>query len=152
MREPTELPGRHDRAPGRAALDSRFDAAFQPGFDERPEYDELSDALGFGSPDQARPFSDEDGDGMAVRTRATAGPVRLVDGFVIALWVISALLLGTGISLVAASSELSMFSELTQNFVMLMMLALSAPFLIALGAATAIGTVFLLATRWERRS
>ncbi|SDZ01805.1 hypothetical protein [Herbiconiux ginsengi] len=123
-------------------FDSRFDAAFQPGFD---------DSFGIGFAEAVR----------SVETAPRTGPLEgapaprarpLVDRFVIALWVIGAGLLGLG--LVGVTNAMVSFSSSygpTPDYLIGVVFAQLAPWLVAIGLATLIGTLFLLAIRWEHR-
>jgi len=124
------------------SFDSRFDAAFQPGFDD------TSSSL---------PVFVSGGLELDV-DEASAGPEarparRLIDRFVVALWIIGLALVAGGI---AASSVTTGFYggsliNFTPDFFMISVLSLSSQWLVPVGLATLVGTVFLLAVRWERR-
>jgi hypothetical protein len=124
--------------------DSRFDPAFQPGFDEGaatlPDYDGIDVLLGGGTDDPGEPR----------RPPRAARP--LVDRFVVLLWVVGAGLVVLGIAMVFTLSTNDPSSDFTQNYMMILMLSQLSPWLVLAGLATLIGTVFLLATRWERRT
>ncbi|MCS5719601.1 hypothetical protein N1027_15820 [Herbiconiux sp. CPCC 205763] len=124
-------------------FDSRFDAAFQPGFD---------DLAGIGFAEVPR----------GVETPPTAGPLEgspaprarpLVDRFVIALWAIGVGLLVFGV--IGVTNAMVRFSSSsygpTTDYIVGVLFAQLAPWLVAIGLATLIGTLFLLATRWEHR-
>ncbi|WP_382305835.1 hypothetical protein [Herbiconiux sp. UC225_62] len=124
-------------------FDSRFDAAFQPGFD---------DSIGIG-------FAEV---GRGVESEPLTGPLEgspaprarpLVDRFVIALWAIGAGLLVFGV--VGVTNAMVRFSSSsygpTPDYIVGVVLAQLAPWLVAIGLATLIGTIFLLAIRWEHR-
>ncbi|TAJ46324.1 MAG: hypothetical protein EPO52_17470 [Herbiconiux sp.] len=125
------------------SFDSRFDAVFQPGFDETagdlPVFESDDVAIGDGPRDPA----------VVPGSRR----LRLIDRFVIALWVIGALMIVLG---VAASSVTTGYYggsliEFTPDFFMISVLSLSSQWLVPVGLVTLVGTVFLLAVRWERR-
>jgi hypothetical protein len=139
----------HQRSDDRGAFDSRFDAAFQPGFEPEAAPADTG-ALGLlGFDDPAPSASHDEPQAVPVPRRAPARP--LIDGFIVALWVVGGVAALGGVLLMAAAPGLAASSEFTQNYLMLVMLAQAAPLLLALGLATVIGTIFLLATRWERR-
>jgi len=124
------------------SFDSRFDAAFQPGFD-----DTSGEVPGFESEGLA--FERDD----AAAAPAPRSVRRLVDRFVVALWVVGVVLVVAGI---AASSVTTGFYggsliNFTPDFFMISVLSLSSQWLVPVGLATLVGTVFLLAVRWERR-
>ncbi|MCS5720522.1 hypothetical protein N1028_09335 [Herbiconiux sp. CPCC 203407] len=128
-------------------FDSRFDAAFQPGFTEADDGGGLQ-RLGLepGVSPSARPT----GEGSAAARR----PRPLVDRFVVTIWIVSVLLLAVGIaginSLVLGFDR-SGSSEITPDYLILVIVTQVSPWLIAVGLAALIGTLFLLAARWERR-
>ncbi|WP_291036979.1 hypothetical protein [Herbiconiux sp.] len=128
-------------------FDSRFDAAFQPGFTET---DDGGGLQRLGLEPGAAPSSPPTLDGSA----ATRRPRPLVDRFVVAIWILGALLLATGIaginSLVLGFDR-SGSSEITPDYLILVIVTQVSPWLIAVGLAALIGTLFLLAARWERR-
>jgi hypothetical protein len=124
-------------------FDSRFDAAFQPGFD---------DSSGTGFAEIAR------GVETARLTGALEGSPAprdrpLVDRFVIALWAIGVGLLVFGV--VGVTNAMVRFSSSsygpTPDYIIGVLFAQLAPWLVAIGLATLIGTIFLLAIRWEHR-
>ncbi len=144
-----------DSTPERT-YDSRFDRAFQPGFDE-PDHSSSSARADQVDADAAALFDDpgRHGDGAAFDGAGArfVRPRRLVDGFVVALWVVgAALLAGGAVVLTALNEAIYSSSGFTQNYPMLMMMFQLSPWLSLLGLATLIGTVFLLATRWDARS
>ncbi len=121
------------------SFDSRFDVAFQPGFDETsgalPEFE----SLGF----------DDD----APLASAAPSSRRLVDRFVVILWILGVALTAAGIGASVVSSSLYSGSQInfTPDFFMISVLSLSSQWLVPVGLATLVGTVFLLAVRWEHR-
>ncbi|WP_368499626.1 hypothetical protein [Herbiconiux sp. A18JL235] len=144
-----------DSTPERT-YDSRFDRAFQPGFEE-PDPFAASSGSDQIDTDAASLFDDSGltGDEGASEGRGAGflRPRRLVDGFVVALWVVGAALVVGGIVVLTALNEaIYSSSGFTQNYPMLMMMFQLSPWLTLLGLATLIGTVFLLATRWDARS
>ncbi|MFB2584035.1 hypothetical protein [Herbiconiux liukaitaii] len=126
---------------GSPRYDSRFDRAFQPGFVEAEPAATGLEGLGLGQenrvPDVAAP----------ARRR------RLVDRFVVILWLVGAAVLGLGVagmlSLVLGFDRQS--SEITPDYLILVIMTQVSPWLIAIGLSTLIGTLFLIASRWERR-
>jgi hypothetical protein len=127
----------HDRE-----YDSRFDAAFQPGFE---------DALGID-------FSEVTRDGLDRGDRSeTDAPARvrpLIDRFVIALWIAGVALIVAGV--IGVTSAMFGFTSSTTSgpspdYLMSIVFAQLAPWLFSIGIATLVGTLFLLAVRWERR-
>lgn len=128
-------------------FDSRFDAAFQPGFSEADDGGVVRRPVLQPGADTASRPTDE----------ATVGTRRrrpLVDRFVVAIWIVGTLLLATGIaginSLVLGFDR-SGSSEITPDYLILVIVTQVSPWLIAVGLAALIGTLFLLAARWERR-
>ena len=147
-----------DSTPERT-YDSRFDRAFQPGFEESDPFGAATrgDRGDRGDADAAALFDEAElnGDDGAFDSRGAgfARPRRLIDGFVVALWVVGAALVVGGIVVLTALNEaIYSSSGFTQNYPMLMMMFQLSPWLTLLGLATLIGTVFLLATRWDARS
>jgi hypothetical protein len=128
-------------------FDSRFDAAFQPGFTEADHGGGLRQ-LGF------EPGTDPTSRAADDASTAPRRPRPLVDRFVVAIWIVSVLLLGVGIaginSLVLGFDR-SGSSEITPDYLILVIVTQVSPWLIAVGLAALIGTLFLLAARWERR-
>ena len=124
-------------------FNSRFDAAFQPGFDD-------SAAIGF-----AEVTRGVETDQLTAALEGSPAPRNrpLVDRFVIALWAIGVALLVFGV--LGVSNAVVRFSSSsygpTPDYILGVLLAQLAPWLVAIGLATLIGTVFLLAIRWEHR-
>lgn len=130
-------------------FDSRFDAAFQPGFDDpvpgqRAGLDEF-DPFGF---DEALDRPGEGGDRQPVARSA----VRLIDRFLIAIWVLGAAFVVLGIGGVSYGARSyygtegggpDYFSIVAMQF---------SPWLIVIGLGTFVGSVFLLASRSDRRA
>jgi len=122
-------------------FDSRFDAAFQPGFDE---------TFGFTDVSARAP------EPRAESEIAVVAPIRrraLIDRFVVALWAIGAALVGAGF--LGISGTIVGFGRSTYgptpDYIVGLFFAQLAPWLVAIGLATLIGTLFLLAIRWEHR-
>jgi hypothetical protein len=121
-------------------FDSRFNAAFQPGYDDLSSVD-FSDLDAFGTVS-----------GEPVATEARARP--LVDRFVVAIWIAGGALLVFGIvgyALLAANVT-GQATGVSGAYVFIAIVSTLAPWLLALGIATLVGSLFLLASRWERRS
>ncbi|MGA1838945.1 hypothetical protein VD659_18660 [Herbiconiux sp. 11R-BC] len=122
--------------------DSRFDPAFQPGFE--PADDDFAGLFAAPGPDEAPELA------VAEVRR------RLVDRFVVVLWVVGGVLaVGGGALLVNSMGgflRADSSSSFTFEYQMLVMLYQLSPYLITVGLATLVGTLFLLAVRWERRS
>ena len=81
--------------------------------------------------------------------------VRRVDPYLVALWVISAVLVGAGIySLRLIGDRITALTSSGDfggpGYYLLQAFTIGAPMLIVLGLATAVGTVFLLAARSRR--
>ncbi|MCS5733886.1 hypothetical protein [Herbiconiux daphne] len=133
MRERT-----HDRE-----FDSRFDAAFQPGFEESLQID--LDELASGGLER-----DVAGDAAPRRPR------HLIDRFVVALWAVGAGLIVAGIYSLARTVVVYTTSNgadgPSPDYVASMVISQFAPWLFFVGVATIVGTLFLLAVRWERRA
>jgi hypothetical protein len=126
----------HDRE-----FDSRFDAAFQPGFE---------DSLGIDFREMSRDPLEEDGSDPAPVPRRSH---PLIDRFVIALWAIGAALVLAGVlglTRAIAGFQSSSYGP-TPDYLMSMVFGQLAPWFVATGIATIVGTLFLLAVRWERR-
>jgi hypothetical protein len=137
-----------DRDSGtQGGFDARYAPVFQPGFVGDDDGDPR--ALGIGAPVQ-QPGAPADGQAAGrppVRRR------RLVDRFVVAIWLVGAALITVGVSGVTGlmlGSDRGP-SEITPDYMILVIVTQVSPWLIATGLATLIGTLFLLAARWERR-
>jgi len=81
--------------------------------------------------------------------------VRRVDPYLVVLWVISAVLVGTGIySLRLIGDRITALTASGDfggpGYYLLQAFTIGAPMLVVLGLATAVGTVFLLAARSRR--
>lgn len=128
-------------------FDSRFDAVFQPGFVEETGGGGLQR---LGLDPATGPDAGTAGD-------PSAAPVRrrpMVDRFVVAIWIVGALLLGAGIAGISGlvlGFDRSGSSQITPDYLILVIVTQVSPWLIAVGLAALIGTLFLLAARWERR-
>ena len=124
-------------------FDSRFDAAFQPGFEHAPSDAALYDAFAqLGS-------TDPDAD-----VRAETAPYRvrpLIDRFVVALWIVGAALLVLGLGIVLSGNSLFAGSFTSAPSELLIALSQLSQWMVPIGLATLVGTLFLLAGRWERR-
>lgn len=126
---------RHSTTGDDSGFDSRFDAAFQPGFDDDV------DLSVFDRVERPEPA-------VAVEPR----PVALVDRFVVAIWVVGVALVVAPIVAVFVIADQQRAATLDQGgFVVYQLVSSLTPFLLALGVATLVGSLFLLAHRWERR-
>jgi hypothetical protein len=119
----------------RAAFDTRFDAAFQPGYQDDLDLRvlELGDDLDVPEPAPLyRP---------------------LVDRFVVAIWLVGALLVIVPLIVIAvlAGDRTNLTGSDPAAFVVYSLLSSLTPFVLAVGLATLVGSLFLLAHRWERR-
>lgn len=126
---------RHSTVGDGSGFDSRFDAAFQPGFDDDVDL---------------RVFDDVDRSEPAVTVEPA--PVALVDRFVVAIWAVGVALVVAPIVAILVIAEQQRNATLDQGgFVVYSLVSSLTPFLLALGVATLVGSLFLLAHRWERR-
>lgn len=127
------------------SFDSRFDAAFQPGFEE------TSSALPVFESESVL-FGDTEGSETSAAT-ATRPARGLVDRFVVVLWIIGVAFIAGGVVSSAITTGLygSSLVNFTPDFFMISVLSLSSQWLVPVGLATLVGTVFLLAVRWEHR-
>ena len=118
-----------------SGFDMRFDAAFQPG------YDDDVDLFVFDAPDEIEaPVGDR-------------RPVALVDRFVVAIWITGTVLIVAAIVAIVVISDQRALANLDQNgYVMYAVFSSLSPFVLVVGLATLIGSLVLLAHRWERRS
>ena len=157
-------------------FDPRFDPAYQPGFDparhaspspSAPRIQTQQQTDAFQPAAQTAPSRVVAVDPLApaqqVSTPEPISPaevvaaVRRVDRYLVALWVISAVLVGGGIyslrligDRIAALTSSGDFGG--PGYYLLQAFTIGAPMLIVLGLATAVGTVFLLAARSRRGS
>ncbi|WP_291052644.1 hypothetical protein [Herbiconiux sp.] len=130
-------------------FDSRFDVAFQPGFDDRPAASEEFDPFGLSVPDRDDPRLF---DGEQNGEEPLQAPVRYIDRFLIAIWVAGAVFVVFGIAGMAYGARSyygtegggpDYFSIVAMQF---------SPWLIVLGLGTLVGSIFLLASRSDRRA
>ena len=145
-------------------FDPRFDPAFQRGYDgvvdARPRPTRTESA----APAPAVPVADEVQPTAASVAGAASAPLveeipgddplpPRVNPFLIALALIAVVLVGAGFYLVARIPALYADSQNSTDFdfVTLQVLIGAAPLAIALGIATAVGILFMLALRWGRR-
>ncbi|WP_378146687.1 hypothetical protein ACFJGV_02845 [Cnuibacter sp. UC19_7] len=126
---------RHSTTGEGSGFDSRFDAAFQPG------YDDEVDLSVFDTVESAEPT-----------TAAAARPVPLVDRFVVAIWIVGVVLVVAPLVAIVVIADQQRAATLDQSgFVVYSIVSSLTPFLLTLGVATLVGSLFLLAHRWERR-
>ncbi|MET0806872.1 MAG: hypothetical protein ABWX66_01885 [Lacisediminihabitans sp.] len=90
-----------------------------------------------------------------ITTAEVYAAARRIDPYLIALWVISAVLIGAGIySLRLIGDRITALTSSGDfggpGYYLLQAFTIGAPMLIVLGLATAVGTVFLLAARGRR--
>jgi hypothetical protein len=133
--------------PTEHSLDTRFDAAFQRGYDSTE---------GFVSVRAPSAGTDE----FAQLTNALGGPgpsgqgamPRVRNPFVAALWTVAAVLFALGVLALFWSN--STFLDIYRSsagdpgYVFAVLASALAPWLISIGMATAIGVLFLQAYRW----
>lgn len=151
-----------------AGFDPRFDAAFQPGYDptkhaasavtvtaHEPVHLPQPAALGVESaagPAEVLPVPvPVPAEGAAIESATSAQPKRR-NPLLVSLWIISAVLVAIGaygLRLIAdrvnSLGTSGGFGE--ADYYLMQAYTVLSPLLITLGIATAIGTVFLLATR-----
>jgi hypothetical protein len=158
-------------------FDPRFDPAFQPGFDparHRPgpaepprsprvqtqqQTDDFQPAARVAPPpvvavDPLAP-AEQPTPAEPISADDVSAALRRVDPYLVALWVISALLIGGGTySLRLIGDRIRALTSSGDfggpGYYLLQAFTIGAPMLIVLGIATAIGTVFLLAARSRR--
>jgi hypothetical protein len=134
-----------------ARFDPRFDPAFQPGYtgpiaEVRPPARPASVA--------SDPVAIERSVTALVETAADDDPeLRRLNPFLLALGAVAIVLVGGGLYLVSRLRDLFADVQASSNvdYVTLQVLISAAPLLVALGVATGIGVLFVLATRWDRR-
>ncbi|HEY8914703.1 hypothetical protein [Lacisediminihabitans sp.] len=142
-------------------FDPRFDPAFQPGYDpivhgreQRPPVEPNVERS------ERTPPTVEPGQPIAVEEEPAAEPdaettVRRPNVFLLALWVLSAIFIGTGLYLLRfISDRLDSLNTSggggSSDYYLLQAYTMGAPMLIVLGLATATGTLFLFAARSQR--
>ena len=167
-------------------FDPRFNPAFQPGFDPARHVARQGTSARSPQPSPVEPVplktqpTDASPPATATPTprvvavdpltppqpAAAAEPIapaelyaaaRRVDPYLIALWVISAVLIGGGIySLRLIGDRITALTSSGDfggpGYYLLQAFTIGAPMLVVLGLATAVGTVFLLAARSRRRT
>ena len=133
-----------------ARFDPRFDPAFQPGYtgpiaEVRP-------------PARPAPVASEPvvvrSAPPAVETVADDDPApRRLNPFLVGLGAVALVLVSGGLYLVSRVRDLfaDVQSTSSLDYVTIQSLVFGGPLLIALGVATGIGVLFVLATRWDRR-
>jgi hypothetical protein len=162
---------------GTPNIDPRFDPAFQRGFDGSvtvtrrraapgtPSVTPAQDRSAQQAPVQrpnlpARPPVSPPEVAAAVETEPEADVVeeevvvtRGANPFVIALWVIAAVLVAVGAWGIEWARAAFLTESLTTNvdYVLVEIVRVAAPASIGLGVATAIGLLFLSAVRWQRK-
>ena len=157
-------------------IDPRFDPAFQRGFDgdvtvtrrrATPGAPSVTPAQDRSAQEPvqrpnlpARPPVSPAEAPAAVETEPEAGLIaedaavtRGANPFVIALWVIAAVLVAVGAWGIQWARAAFLTESLTTNvdYVLVEIVRVAAPASIGLGAATAIGLLFLSAVRWQRK-
>ncbi|WP_440710930.1 hypothetical protein [Herbiconiux sp. YIM B11900] len=127
-------------------FDSRFDAAFQPGFDDRMPAPADHDPFGFDTLGGDLGAEAESGAGVPLR------PARLVDRFLVAIWAVGVgiVVLGFGGMFASASSYYGV-SGGGPDYLAILAMQFS-PWLIVVGIATLVGSLFLVAVRSDRRT
>jgi hypothetical protein len=150
----------NDATPG---FDPRFDPAFQRGFDgptrtdvpvSAPASPPRSPAPKLEKVEEPREFSDQaDALSAAEVDDALEAPTRRPNPFLIALTVVSVILIIGGLwaAQFARESFLTVNLSTDIDYVTLQMVIFGAPLAIAIGIATALGVLFILAQRWRRR-
>jgi hypothetical protein len=135
-------------------FDPRFDPAFQPGFEG---------LLASQAPTQPaaaqNPTVPPAALLPAVTPDAAVAPDVVeetpagINPFIVVLGVVALVLVGGGLFLASRLQEMFAVTQggSTFDYVTVQLLIYSAPLLMTLGAATAIGVLFLLAVRWGRR-
>jgi hypothetical protein len=153
----------NDATPG---FDPRFDPAFQRGFDgptrtdvpasaplsapasaprsRAPKLEKVEEPPEFS--DQAEAFSTGEVDD------ALGAPTRRPNPFLIALTIFSIVLIVGGLwaAQFARESFLTVNLSTDIDYVTLQMVIFGAPLAVAIGIATALGVLFILAQRWRR--
>jgi hypothetical protein len=126
-------------------FDPRFDPAFQRGYDGPMTFPERTRA-GEG------PVAEQHA-GEPARTREQTEPIDEptpgVNPFLVVLGALAVVLIGVGLYLVSRMGDLYADASSEFDFVAVQALLALAPLLIALGAATGIGLLFVLAMRWR---
>lgn len=148
-------------------FDPRFDPAFQPGFDPNrhspaavvdvqpvavASSDSITGAVESNPAVGAR-TAVRAAEANAAEPNAPVPPSRR-NPLLIALWIVSAILVASGVYVLRLVADQAMalgtsggFGE--SDYYLMQAYTVLAPLLITLGIATAIGTVFLLAVRWR---
>ncbi|TXN30332.1 hypothetical protein [Lacisediminihabitans profunda] len=142
-------------------FDPRFDPAFQPGYDptlhgreQRPPVESNVDRSVRTAPlvEPGQPIAVEEESAAAAEPETTS---RRPNVFVVALWALSAVFIGTGLYLLRfISDRLDSLNTSggggSSDYYLLQAYTMAAPMLIVLGLATATGTLFLFAARSQR--
>jgi hypothetical protein len=137
-------------------FDPRFDAAFQRGFDgpvtDAPPMSKLTATQS--DVERAAPIVAIDGDDPSFVAADDPNQVqpRKLNPFLVALGVLSVALIVGGIwaAQFARESFLTVNLSTDIDYVTLQMVIFGAPLAIAIGIATAVGLLFILAQRWRR--
>ena len=137
-----------------ARFDPRFDPAFQPGFEgllasQAPA--QPAEAPNLTVP-PAVLLPAVTPDAAIARDVAEETPAG-INPFIVVLGVVALVLVGGGLFLASRLQEMFAVTQggSTFDYVTAQLAIYSAPLMMALGAATAIGVLFLFALRWGRR-
>ena len=138
----------------KARFDPRFDPAFQPGFEgplaaQAPLRPAVAPNLTAPSA-MLSPAATPD---AVVAMDATGETPAGINPFVVVLGVAALAFVGGGLFLASRLQEMFAGTQdgSTFDYITAQVLMYSAPLMMALGAATAIGVLFLFAVRWGRR-
>jgi hypothetical protein len=137
-----------------ARFDPRFDPAFQPGFEgklasQAPAQPAAAQNL-TEPPTLLLPAATPD---AAVAPDVVEEPPTGINPFIVVLGIVSLVLVGGGLFLASRLQEMFAVTQggSTFDYVTAQLAIYSAPLMMTLGAATAIGVLFLFALRWGRR-
>jgi hypothetical protein len=132
-------------------IDPRFNPAYQPGFDPSKHSPEPTATVPVVD-DEPAPIEQPAASVAVAPARATLSRRR--NPVLVALWVLSALFVASGVyglqligDRVAALGKSGGFGG--ADYYLLQSYTILAPLLIGLGLATALGTLFVLAVRWK---
>lgn len=133
-----------------ARFDPRFDPAFQPGYDGplASSAPVARQRVAASAPEALPVVQAPVADGPDVDDE----PLRAgINPFLIALGAVALLLVGGGTYLVSQLSTIFLDTQSAVDYTILQVLMYGAPIAVALGLATGVGILFLLAARWYRR-